>query len=66
MTSIWTIINILNSAGFKLRKWIANDQRLLENISNEDNDPLRVLNLDDNTIKTLGLFWNPLNDVYQY
>jgi len=31
------VISILNSAGFKLRKWISNDQRLLENISNEDN-----------------------------
>ncbi|XP_050055037.1 uncharacterized protein LOC114131043 [Aphis gossypii] len=60
------VINILNTAGFKLRKWIANDHRLLENISNEDNDPLRVLNLDDSTIKTLGLFWNPSDDVYQY
>lgn len=60
------VISILNSAGFKLRKWISNDQRLLKKISNEDNDPLRVLNLDDNTIKTLGLLWNPLDDVYQY
>ncbi|CAI6345625.1 unnamed protein product [Macrosiphum euphorbiae] len=61
------VINILNTAGIKLRKWISNDRRLLEHISNEDNDPLRVLNLDEScTTKTLGLVWNPFNDVYQY
>ncbi|CAI6369690.1 unnamed protein product [Macrosiphum euphorbiae] len=61
------VINILNTAGFKLRKWISNDRRLLEHISNEDNDPLRVLNLDEScTTKTLFLFWNPFNDVHQY
>jgi len=47
------VISILDSAGSKLRKWISNDQRLLKN---EDNDSLRVLNLDDNTLKTLDLF----------
>lgn len=48
------IINALNSAGFKLRKWISNDPRLLTNIENDDNDPLRILNLDGSAVKTLG------------
>lgn len=60
------IINIMSSAGFLLRKSVSNDLRLLENIPNKDNDPLHVLNLNGCTIKTLGLFWCPNYDTYQY
>ncbi|XP_050534989.1 uncharacterized protein LOC126902010 [Daktulosphaira vitifoliae] len=60
------IIKIMNSAGFQLRKWMSNEPLLLSNIPNADNDPLIVLNLDGSTTKTLGLCWNPVNDVYLY
>lgn len=59
-------ILILHSAGLQLRKWVANKSQVLADITNVDNDPLRVLNLDNSPIKMLGLFWNPHNGTYQY
>lgn len=50
------IIGIMISAGLPLRKSVYNEPQLLENIPNIDNDPLRILNLNGNAIKTLGLF----------
>ncbi|XP_050547668.1 uncharacterized protein LOC126909295 [Daktulosphaira vitifoliae] len=60
------IIEIMKSAGFKLRKWASNCPQMLTGILNDDNDPLIVLNLDDNEIKTLGLCWNTDNGSYQF
>ncbi|XP_050547127.1 uncharacterized protein LOC126908855 [Daktulosphaira vitifoliae] len=60
------IIEIMKSAGFKLRKWASNCPQMLTGILNDDNDPLIVLNLDDNEIKTLRLCWNTDNDSYQF
>lgn len=60
------IVVITNKGGFNLRKWVSNDQRLLTGIQNDDNDPLRVLNLDGSAVKTLGLSWSPSNDTYAY
>lgn len=48
------IMSKINSAGFPLRKCISNNPQLLKNILNIDNDPLRILNLNGNAIKTLG------------
>ncbi|CAI6367665.1 unnamed protein product [Macrosiphum euphorbiae] len=60
------IVAITNSSGFNLRKWVSNDKRLLTGIPNDDDDPLRVLNLDGSAVKTLGMSWNPCNDTYTY
>ncbi|KAF0747904.1 Uncharacterized protein FWK35_00028124, partial [Aphis craccivora] len=60
------IVAITNAAGFHLRKWVANDDRILSGITNEVNDPFRVLNVDGNAVKTLGLSWVPNNDTYTY
>ncbi|XP_025191471.1 uncharacterized protein LOC112591769 [Melanaphis sacchari] len=60
------IVTITNKCGFNLRKWVSNDKRLLTGIPNDDNDPLRVLNLDGSAVKTLGLNWSPINDTYTY
>ncbi|KAL4083194.1 hypothetical protein QTP88_028524 [Uroleucon formosanum] len=60
------IVKITNKCGFNLRKWVSNDKRLLTGIPNDDNDPLRVLNLDGSAVKTLGLSWSPINDTYTY
>ncbi|KAL4148855.1 hypothetical protein QTP88_003000 [Uroleucon formosanum] len=46
------IVKITNKCGFNLRKWVSNDKRLLTGIPNDDNDPLRVLNLDGSAVKT--------------
>ncbi|XP_025192035.1 uncharacterized protein LOC112592239, partial [Melanaphis sacchari] len=60
------LITILNNAGLQLRKWVSNKKKVLVDITNIDNDPLRVLNLDNNPIKMIGLFWDPYNDTYRY
>jgi len=60
------VINTMNSAGFVLRKWIFNEHALLTNISNNNDDPMFILNIDGTAVKTLGLYWDPRTDAYQY
>lgn len=60
------VINTMNSAGFVLRKWISNEPALLTNISNNNDDPMFILNIDGTAVKTLGLYWDPRTDAYQY
>ena len=58
------LIAILNSGGFELSKWAANNSTLLP--SNHLGEPT-VINLDkQGNTKTLGLFWNCSNDTLQY
>ncbi|XP_037910069.1 uncharacterized protein LOC119650916 [Hermetia illucens] len=57
---------MLQSAGFKLRKWCANNKNLLNNIPVED----QALQLDitqerEENVKTLGLVWTPKTDEFQ-
>ncbi|XP_037930081.1 uncharacterized protein LOC119664701, partial [Teleopsis dalmanni] len=59
------IFNCLNSAGFKLRKWMSNNQSILENVPIEVSN--KILNIkEDDSIKTLGLKWNPREDEFQF
>jgi len=60
------LINILSSAGFVLRKWISNEPALWTNMLNNNDDPVFILNIDGIAIKTLGLYWDPRADAYQY
>lgn len=46
------IMNILGSAGFVLRKWISNEPALLTNRSNNNDDPMFILNIDGTAVKT--------------
>ncbi|XP_071576232.1 uncharacterized protein [Temnothorax nylanderi] len=60
------VANLLHEGGFILRMWASNDQNVLSDmaaslISNH------MLELDkDGTTKTLGVKWNPTEDVFQY
>lgn len=61
------ITNILNSAKFPLRKWCSNSITILEKIERFNDDPLFVLNLGDHdTVKSLGLCWKPVADVFKF
>jgi len=54
---------LLNEAGFRLRKWCANNSRLLSNIPLEDQEiSLDLEQPAKQTIKTLGLIWLPKSD----
>ncbi|KAL4103845.1 hypothetical protein QTP88_019180 [Uroleucon formosanum] len=57
---------VLQSGGFNLRKWAANDSELLQNLNQENNDAMSVLELEDNMAKILGVLWHPSKDIFKY
>ena len=71
--SIDDLINIqkniskkLAEYGFKLRKWASNCPNVLKHIDSviEENTLLKLNN--DNSVKTLGIYWEPANDTMRY
>ncbi|CAI6370378.1 unnamed protein product [Macrosiphum euphorbiae] len=61
------VSRILNSAKFPLRKWCSNSVTILRKIEGFNDDPLFVLKLGDHeTVKSLGLCWNPMADVFKF
>nr|XP_022918410.1 uncharacterized protein LOC111427476 [Onthophagus taurus] len=63
------ITQILQTAKFNLRKWITNDRQILNSIQDHELDaqPLTIVNLSDNeSSRTLGLFWQPHKDHLHY
>ncbi|XP_055623147.1 uncharacterized protein LOC129766597 [Toxorhynchites rutilus septentrionalis] len=50
---------------FPLRKWASNDTKVLEGIPERDLEPLIHVG-DQDIIKTLGVGWNPMRDVFQF
>lgn len=62
------LIGLLQRGGFALHKWCANDMRLLEHIPGKDREELARIedhSMND-VVKTLGLFWDPSNDVFLF
>ncbi|XP_030763137.1 uncharacterized protein LOC115887781 [Sitophilus oryzae] len=59
------VIHILETAGFHLRKWVANDPSLLNDILKGGSSNHKFIS-DDNMTKTLGLTWNAKEDIFQY
>ncbi|XP_075163141.1 uncharacterized protein LOC142235769 [Haematobia irritans] len=71
LTDTKTILNqlveVLNSAGFPLRKFASNDSQLLQGLSPEDlyeSDFLRFQ--ETSSAKALGLKWNAYTDTFSY
>ena len=61
------LIKALKSAGFSLKKMTANDQFLLESLSRENLLDEDFLKFDDSSsVKTLGIRWNALTDIFYY
>jgi len=59
------LIKILGSAGMNLKKWCANDPRLLNGIALEDQEVnLNFESKEAQSTKTLGLIWLPKTDVF--
>ncbi|XP_065354646.1 uncharacterized protein LOC135949114 [Calliphora vicina] len=61
------LIAVLESAGFSLRKWTANNDHLLKGISSDhllDGEFLKLS--DSSTTKTLGLRWNAGSDYFYF
>lgn len=61
------ISKVLSSAGLDLRKWLCNDQKILHQFSINEDLPASVLHIGENeNNKTLGVFWNSVEDYIQY
>ncbi|XP_065088020.1 uncharacterized protein LOC135709555 [Ochlerotatus camptorhynchus] len=58
---------MLNSAGMQLRKWASNCPEVLDGIPPENRALKPLVNFDKNqSIKTLGLHWEPCSDQLKY
>ncbi|XP_039438683.1 uncharacterized protein LOC120419884 [Culex pipiens pallens] len=62
------MIEMLARGGFQLHKWCANHAALLEEIPIENR--AKTLNFEKNdegeVVKTLGLLWDPVSDVFKF
>lgn len=57
----------LSSAGMKLHKWASNSIKLLESIPSDQLSSATALDLNSGeTLKTLGMRWQPNNDCFRY
>lgn len=60
------VCKILDSACFKLRKWVSNKSEVVGGFKN-DNDPVSTVSCSsENQIKTLGIIWNNITDSFSY
>lgn len=60
-----SLINLLKGGGMNLRKWSSNEPELLRNLSEDQISQQNIFDFkDEETMKTLGLGWNPKNDVF--
>ncbi|XP_022206389.2 uncharacterized protein LOC111063008 [Nilaparvata lugens] len=58
--------NLTQLGGFHLRKWCSNHPQLLKDIPAADIEQ-SVCNIDqEQSVKTLGLIWNPNKDIFQF
>ncbi|XP_076661053.1 uncharacterized protein LOC143364799 [Halictus rubicundus] len=57
------IICLLKRGGLNIRQWVSNDPRLLSDLSEEQVHPKFF---GDETVKTLGVSWNPHTDSFSY
>lgn len=64
MTLQTELIQMLRSGGMELRKWCSNDAPLLKAVHKSETD-FSFMTMTD-TVKTLGLGWNPGNDYFHF
>ncbi|XP_037049650.1 uncharacterized protein LOC119083940 [Bradysia coprophila] len=57
----------MDRCGFRLRKWLSNSQDVLESIPVEDRaDSSDLVEIMEESVKTLGVFWNPKSDCFEF
>ncbi|XP_055543128.1 uncharacterized protein LOC129728701 [Wyeomyia smithii] len=59
------LLLLLGRGGFKLHKWCANEAAILEGVPLEDREKQMCFE-KGGVIKTLGVLWDPANDVFMY
>ena len=60
------VSELLLQGGFKIRKWTSNSPQVLETIPVEERASNNILNLYDDTVKTLGMNFHPAKDEFSY
>ncbi|XP_055522628.1 uncharacterized protein LOC129716819 [Wyeomyia smithii] len=62
------LISLLQSAGFNLHKWASNNPNIIKNIPAELRENRDALEIDSSSspVKTLGLLWQPFEDVFRF
>lgn len=67
-TTVQQLIDLCMSGGFDLRKWTTNNHSLLQFIpeSIRETSSLIQLQPEETTVKTLGVYWNPATDKYNF
>ncbi|XP_011879230.1 PREDICTED: uncharacterized protein LOC105568293, partial [Vollenhovia emeryi] len=61
------LATVLRTGGFETHKWCSNRPEITDKISSSSREDTPNLSIDtDGTIKTLGLEWNPKEDVFQF
>lgn len=60
------IRTVLRKGGFELKKWTSNCPQVLENVPPDHRETSLPFDLDqDKSVKTLGIFWHPVTDVFK-
>ena len=59
------LLSIMKAGGLNLRQWASNEPALITELQGAKTDSLLCLNLDE-TVKTLGIFWNAQRDSIAY
>lgn len=61
------LLELMNSAGYELRKWSSNQPELLSDLPGEHCElPHQFDQEDKSFIKVLGVQWNPVSDTFSY
>ena len=61
------LIAVTSSAGFELRKWTSNHKKILADLPSDHLLHKDFLDFDDSSVvKTLGIRWNALSDVFYF
>ncbi|XP_060846330.1 uncharacterized protein LOC132925994 [Rhopalosiphum padi] len=57
------LISVMHKAGFELSKWTANHKNLIPDTNENE---ASAVSMDKESVKTLGLYWEPNSDYYTY
>ncbi|XP_043271223.1 uncharacterized protein [Venturia canescens] len=61
------LTELLQAGGFKIHKWCTSHPESLNHVASEDREELSKRAIDANeTIRTLGLEWDPNSDLFQF
>lgn len=61
------LLRLCNSGSLELRKWTSNSSELLNSIPADLRETNSLIELQqDSSVKTLGIFWRPLDDIYTF